>query len=48
VLTGRVLEAETGIPLAGALVTALPQSVTALSDGEGRFRIEGIDPGMVR
>ncbi len=47
VLTGRVLDAETRAAVAGALVTARPQEVLTLTDEEGRFRLEGLDPGMI-
>ena len=47
-VTGRVLNVETRAPLAGAIVTVLPQGLQTLSDDEGRFRIEGVSPGMVR
>ena len=34
-------------PLSGAVITVLPQGLQGLSDDEGRFRIEGVQPGMV-
>lgn len=40
---GRVIDGETGEPIVGALVATSPSTGTALSDGEGRFEIEGID-----
>ena len=46
-LTGRVLDVETLLPLVGAVVEVQPQALRTLTDGEGRFRIEGLDPGMV-
>jgi hypothetical protein len=46
-LTGRVLDVETRTPLSGALVTVLPQGLQGLSNDEGRFRVEGVEPGMV-
>ena len=48
VLTGRVVDVETRVPLPGASVRVLPQGIQVLSDGEGRFRIEGVNPGMVQ
>ncbi len=48
VITGQVVDAETRLPLAGAVVTARPGGEQAISDGEGRFRIEGVGPGMIR
>jgi hypothetical protein len=33
--------------LAGAVVTVFPQELQALTDAQGRFRIEGVSPGMV-
>jgi len=47
-LTGRILDVETRAPLAGAVVTVLPQGLDALSNDQGRFRLEGVEPGMVR
>jgi hypothetical protein len=47
-VTGRVLDRETRAPLAGAVVALQPQGLQALSDDQGRFRIEGVRPGMVR
>lgn len=47
VLTGRVLDAETRTPLAGAVVTVRPRGLQTLTDDEGRFRIEGVTPGML-
>jgi hypothetical protein len=47
-LTGRVLDVETRLPLSGAVVTVQPQGLQALSDDQGRFRVEGVAPGMVR
>ncbi len=48
VITGRVLDVETRVPLPGVVVRLLPEGAQVLSDGEGRFRIEGVTPGMVR
>jgi hypothetical protein len=47
-ITGRVLDAQTRGPLAGAEVSVLPQGLRAYTDDEGRFRIEGVVPGVVR
>jgi hypothetical protein len=47
-VTGRILDRETRAPLAGAVVAVQPQGLQALSDDQGRFRIEGVRPGMVR
>lgn len=47
-ITGRVLDRETRVPLAGAIITVLPQGLQTLSDDQGRFRIDGVAPGMVR
>ncbi len=47
-LTGRVLDLVTRVPLAGAVVTVQPQGLQTLSDDQGRFRIGGVAPGMVR
>jgi hypothetical protein len=47
VITGRVLDAETRIPLSGAVITVQPAGSQVLTDSDGRFRIEGIAPGMV-
>ncbi len=47
VLTGRVLDADTRAPLGGALVTLRPQGLQVLTDEEGRFRVEGVTPGML-
>ncbi len=47
VVTGRVVDAETRAPLSGALVRVLPQGLEVLSDDQGRFRIEGVIPGLV-
>jgi hypothetical protein len=46
-LTGRVLDQETRVPLPGAIVTVQPQGLQTLSDDQGRFRVEGVTPGMV-
>ncbi len=47
VLTGRVLDAETRVPLPGAVVTLRPSGLQALTDDGGRFRVGGVAPGMV-
>lgn len=43
-LQGRVLDAATSRPLAGVLVQSEEGALT-LSDEEGRFRLEGLEPG---
>ncbi len=48
VVTGQVLDRETRVPLPGAVVTVQPQGIQTLSDDQGRFRIQGVTPGMVR
>ncbi len=48
VLTGRVVDVETQVPLPGVVVRVLPQGIQVLSDAEGRFRIEEVEPGMVQ
>jgi len=48
VITGQVLDRETRVPLPGAVVTVQPQGIQTLSDDQGRFRIQGVTPGMVR
>jgi hypothetical protein len=46
-ITGRVLDAATRAPLAGAVVTVQPQGLRTLTDDQGRFRIEGAPTGML-
>jgi hypothetical protein len=46
-VTGRVLDATTRVPLSGAVVTVLPQGLQALTDDQGRFRVEGAPTGML-
>ena len=46
-ITGRVLDVATRAPLAGAVVTVQPQGLQALTDDQGRFRIEGASTGML-
>jgi len=48
VLTGRVLDVQTRAPLARAEVTVLPQGLRTFTNDEGRFRVEGVAPGVVR
>jgi hypothetical protein len=43
-LTGRILEAGTGAPVANAMVQ-LPDGRGAHSDRQGRFRLSGVPPG---
>lgn len=45
-ITGRVVDVETRKPLTGAVVTVQPQGLQTLTDSEGRFRIQGVEPGM--
>lgn len=45
VVTGRVLEARTGTPLSGAVVTVEGTALAARTDGGGRYRIENVPPG---
>ncbi|MGD2122185.1 MAG: TonB-dependent receptor plug domain-containing protein [Gemmatimonadota bacterium] len=47
VLTGRVLDLDTRVPLPGVEIRVLPQGIRVLSDAEGRFRAEGVEPGIV-
>jgi hypothetical protein len=46
-ITGRVVDAATRAPLAGAVVSVQPQGLQALTDDQGRFRIEGASTGML-
>jgi len=46
-LTGRVLDASTQVPLAGAVVTVRPEGLQTISDEQGRFRFDGVAPGML-
>jgi hypothetical protein len=46
-LTGRVLDAESRVPIQGAVVTVRPDDRQTISDDEGRFRFEVVVPGMV-
>jgi hypothetical protein len=43
-VTGRIIDAATSSPLPEILVTA--SGVTAYSDGEGAFRLDGLVPGL--
>ncbi len=55
-LSGRVTAKEGGAPVAGITVFAMgsggrgmgPAPASAVTDADGRYRIEGIDPGSVR
>jgi vitamin B12 transporter len=47
-LHGRVLDARTGEPIAGVRVEAEGTGLGVLSEGDGRFRIRGLDEGPVR
>lgn len=44
-LTGVVLDAATGTPLAGAAVVLIDRALPALSDRNGRFTFEEVAPG---
>ncbi len=44
-ISGRVLDAETSYPLAGASITMAGTSFGAVADSGGRFRIEGVPVG---
>ena len=55
-ITGRVIRAADGAPVADAVVTIMPagafqsdgpQQTTAVTDAEGRFRASGVPPGEV-
>ena len=46
-VTGKVVDGETYLPLAGALVTTTPASVALLTDADGKFTIEKIQSGEV-
>lgn len=48
VLNGSVLDAETGLPLAGANVSVVGTSVGAATDAVGLFTLRGIAAGVVR
>ncbi len=44
VITGTTIDADTGIPVAGAYVEG-PRGEVAVSDASGRFVLEGLPPG---
>ncbi len=44
---GRVIDAVTGAGVSGARIVLSPQAREALSDGDGRVRIRGLEPGPV-
>ena len=52
VLTGQVVRANSGEPISGAMVNAGAQewggNHSALTDDGGRFRIEGLEPGVYK
>lgn len=46
-IAGQVVDAETGKPLSGALVTTVPMSMRATTDSEGRYRLDqGLETGV--
>lgn len=47
-INGQVVDARTGAPLEQVRVVVDDDGGTALTDGEGRFRIEGLRPGRHR
>ncbi|MFH2056736.1 MAG: TonB-dependent receptor [bacterium] len=46
-ISGRVTDSLTGEPVGGAIVTASPDGVSALTDPGGRFRITRLAPGTL-
>lgn len=46
-INGVVLDAETYLPVQGALITTTPASVSLLSDAEGKFTIQKVKEGEV-
>lgn len=46
-LTGRILDAQTYLPLNGVLITTTPASVSIISDADGKFTIPKIKEGDV-
>ena len=46
-LRGRVMDAADLRPLQGATVTVLPSGSQVLTDGDGRFSVAGLTPGLV-
>ena len=44
-LEGRVVEAETDLPLPGAHVLLLRSGAGTVTDGDGRFRVDRVEPG---
>ncbi len=45
-VSGRVME-ETGQPVSGAIVSGRNMGILAVTDGEGRFHVEGLDAGSL-
>ncbi len=45
-IDGRVVDAQTGLPLAGASVTVIGQPVSAVSDKQGAFTVTALPPGI--
>jgi len=46
-ITGRVVDETTSLPVAGAQVLVRTTSLAAVTDRDGRYRIEGVAPGRV-
>ena len=47
-LDGRVLDAQTALPLSGASVQVLGQALATTTDAAGTFRLEHLQPGSYR
>lgn len=46
-ITGKITDDVMFQPIAGVAVTVLPEGMTAISDSDGRYRIERIMPGTI-
>lgn len=46
-LTGRVLDAQTGLPLAGATISVIGRTQSATTGAQGTFEISGLHPGLI-
>ncbi|HEY0252990.1 MAG TPA: carboxypeptidase-like regulatory domain-containing protein, partial [Kofleriaceae bacterium] len=46
-LHGRVIDARTHTPIAGARISASPGALTTVSDAEGAFDLVGLEPGDI-